>query len=393
MTTVGSVADTVQALTAWLVSEARLIDDTETLDLAIVEHLRGAGLPIVRYSTGVPSLHPQVDSFSTLWEQDKGLSFRQFRLEQASPTTLSESPIFIAYHEGRTVRCRLEGQPKPDEYEIVGELRARGMTDYLVLALPFADGSHKAMSFATDRTGGFTEEDIGILESLSHPLAAVIEVRYLRHMAGTLMDTYVGPVAGRRVLQGSIKRGSGEIIPAVIWFCDLKGFTTLSETLADQILIDTLNAYFDAVTQAIEAEGGEILKFIGDAVLAIFQHGDGDEAGAAARALAAAGTALASLDLANAERASAGPPAIECGIALHIGDVLYGNVGGANRLDFTVIGKAVNLASRIEGLTRELARPVLVSQAFADAHGGDFDDLGTFALKGIADRQTVLAPR
>ena len=284
-----NVGDTIQALTAWLVSEARLIGDTEALDLAIVERLRDAGLPIVRYTTGVPSLHPQVNSFSTLWEKDKGLTFRSYRLDPAGQKTLGSSPIFIAYHEGRSVRCPLEGPAQLDEYEIVGELRAEGLTDYLVVPLPFSDGSHKAMSFATDRAGGFTEDEIAILESLRNPLAAAIEVRYLRHMAGTLMDTYVGPVAGRRVLQGAIRRGSGEIIPAVIWFCDLKGFTTLSETLADQVLIDTLNAYFDAVTQAIEAEGGEILKFIGDAVLAIFQPGDGDEAGAAARALSASG--------------------------------------------------------------------------------------------------------
>jgi len=200
-------------------------------------------------------------------------------------------------------------------------------------------------------------------------------------------------VAGRRVLEGAIRRGSGETIPAAIWFCDLKGFATLSETLPDQVLIDLLNAYFDAVTQAIESQGGEILKFIGDAVLAIFQPCDGDEAGAAARAMVAANEALERLRMANSERTAVGAPEIECGIALHVGDVLYGNVGGANRLDFTVIGRAVNLASRIESLTRELARPVLVSDAFAAAHGGDFEDLGQFDLKGIAEARSVLAPR
>ena len=388
-----AVADTIAELAGWLISEARLIGDTEALDLAIVERLRGAGLPITRYTTGVPSLHPNVDSFSTLWEQGKGLTFRQFRVDPDNPQVLRGSPIFVAYQEGRTTRCRLEDPPEADEYDIAAELRQQGLTDYLVIALPFSDGSNKAMSFATDRPGGFSEDEVAILEGLRAALGATIEVRYLRHLAGTLMDTYVGPVAGRRVLEGAIRRGSGETISAAIWFCDLKGFTTLSESLPDQVLIDLLNAYFDAVTQAIESEGGEILKFIGDAVLAIFQPGEDDDAAAAARALAAADSALARIQAANADRSAAGAPAIECGIALHVGDVLYGNVGGANRLDFTVIGRAVNLASRIESLTRDLGRPVLVSDAFAAAHSGEFEDLGSFALKGIAEARRVYAPR
>ena len=387
------VADTIAELAGWLISEARLIGDTEALDLAIVERLRGAGLPITRYTTGVPSLHPNVDSFSTLWEQGKGLTFRQFRVDPDNSRVLRGSPIFVAYEEGRTTRCRLEGPAETDEYDIAAELRQQGLTDYLVIALPFSDGSNKAMSFATDRPGGFSEDEVAILEGLRAALGATIEVRYLRHLAGTLMDTYVGPVAGRRVLEGAIRRGSGETISAAIWFCDLKGFTTLSESLPDQVLIDLLNAYFDAVTQAIESEGGEILKFIGDAVLAIFQPGEDDDAAAAARALAAADSALARIQAANADRSAAGAPAIECGIALHVGDVLYGNVGGANRLDFTVIGRAVNLASRIESLTRDLGRPVLVSDAFAAAHSGEFEDLGSFALKGIAEARRVYAPR
>ena len=388
-----AVADTIAELAGWLISEARLIGDTEALDLAIVERLRGAGLPITRYTTGVPSLHPNVDSFSTLWEQGKGLTFRQFRVDPDNSQVLRGSPIFVAYEEGRTTRCRLEGPAETDEYDIAAELRQQGLTDYLVIALPFSDGSNKAMSFATDRPGGFSEDEVAILEGLRAALGATIEVRYLRHLAGTLMDTYVGPVAGRRVLEGAIRRGSGETISAAIWFCDLKGFTTLSESLPDQVLIDLLNAYFDAVTQAIESEGGEILKFIGDAVLAIFQPGEDDDAAAAARALAAADSALARIQAANADRSAAGAPAIECGIALHVGDVLYGNVGGANRLDFTVIGRAVNLASRIESLTRDLGRPVLVSDAFAAAHSGEFEDLGSFALKGIAEARRVYAPR
>jgi len=387
-----SVSADIGALSQWLQSEARLIGGTEATDQAIVDRLIDTGLPLARYTTGVPSLHPHVDSFSTLWERGKGMTIRHFRQETADSTELDRSPIMIAYHQGRSQRYRLEGDPDDGEYSLLTTFREAGLTDYVVLALPFSDGSHKAMSFATDRPGGFSDADIDLLHGLRHPMAAVIELGYLRHMSVTLMETYVGPVAGRRVLDGAIRRGSGETLRAVIWFCDLKGFTALSERLPGQVLIDTLNAYFDATTSAIETQGGEILKFIGDAVLAIFPPAQGDMAAAAGAALDAARDAAQQIERANEERVAAGAPAIECGIALHVGDVIYGNVGGRNRLDFTVIGPAVNLASRIEALTRDLNRQVLVSADFAAAATGDFEDLGSFDLKGLARRQSVFAP-
>jgi len=261
-----------------------------------------------------------------------------------------------------------------------------------VIPLPFRDATNKAVTFATDKPGGFSDNEIAILKGIQHALSATIEARYLRHLARMLMDTYVGPVAGRRVLQGQIKRGSGETIRAAIWFSDLKSFTALSERLPGQMLIDTLNAYFDAITPAIKTEGGEVLKFIGDAVLAIFQPKDEDEEDAVDRALAASQSAMERLKIENAARRQSESPEIACGIALHFGDMIYGNVGGENRLDFTVIGPAVNLASRIEALTREDDRPVLVSAEFAALHGGAFEDLGIVDLKGIGQRK-VFAPK
>ena len=406
-----AVSAAVAEIAHWLTSRARLIDDTEKLDQRIIERLRGAGLPIVRYFVAVPSLHPQVDGFGTLWEQGKGLQMHEHLLDEKGWGQLKDSPFYQVFYQGRGSRHRLSGPPAADEYTILGELRDGGMTDYVVLALPFSDGSHKAMTLATDAPQGFDEEQIALLDGLSHALAATIETRYLRHQTGMLMDTYVGPVAGRKVLQGAIKRGSGETIRAVIWFCDIKGYTALSERLSGETLLETLNSYFEVMTEAIESENGEVLKFIGDAILAIFQpgeHGDqpgehgnqnggqtgdqnGDQ-GAAVRALAAARTAIQDLEVVNNQRRGRGQPVIECGIALHLGDLLYGNVGGRRRLDFTVIGPAVNLASRIEALTRNLGQPVLVSAAFAETHGGAFENLGMFGFKGIARRSAVLAP-
>ncbi len=382
---------TIAELSAWLSGQVRLLNETGAMNEAIVAALRRVGLPVVRYTTGVPSLHPQVDSFSAVWEEGKGQSFRRFRLDEVGLQRLAKSPMSLAY-DGKTSRYDLTQPPQAGEFEILAELRAAGLTDYLVMALPFGDGSFKALTLATDAPDGFGDDDVAIVEGLRHPVAAVFEARYMRHLTRTLVDTYIGPVAGPKVLDGAIKRGEMETIRAVIWFCDLKGFTALSERVDGAQLLDTLNTYFDVITKAIADEGGEVLKFIGDAVMAIFQPADGGEAEAARRALRAAQAAVADLAGVNATRRDQGKVEIACGIALHTGDVLYGNVGGQSRLDFTVIGPAVNLAARIEGLTRETGRPVLVSADFTNLHGGAFESLGAFAFKGIAADSLVFAP-
>lgn len=376
----------------WFNSEARLINETDVLDQTIIDRLLAAGVPLYRYTTGIPSLHPMVDSFSALWEEDKGLSYRQFRLVDRPNLNVSTNAFMIAYRTGDIIRCRLDGPPEDDVYDMLAELRAEGCTDYLVIALPFSDGSYKAAGYATRAANGFSDDDISLLEQIRFAMAATLEVRYLRHMASTVMNTYVGPTAGQRVLDGEIKRGTGETIRAAIWFSDLKGFTATSESLDGPALLDYLNAYFDDITGAIEVNGGEVLKFIGDAVLAIFPSNEGAEAVATQNALTAATAAISAIAETNQQRQAEGLKDIQCGIALHYGDVFYGNVGGKTRLDFTVIGPAVNLSSRIEGLTRELGEDILVSSLFADLHPRSFTHKGCFALKGIADEADIFAP-
>src|SRR5262249_37007798 len=188
------------------------------------------------------------------------------------------------------------------------------------------------------------------------------------------------------------KRGMGETISAVVWACDLRGFTPLSEELSRERLIDLLNGYFGAMCQAVEQNQGGVLKFIGDALLAIFPVDGKDAAPACHRAPTAARAAVAAIDALNVERASGNEPMIVYGIALHVGDVIYGNIGGENRLDFTVIGPAVNLAVRIEGLCGELGRQILLSEAFVSAARIAVEPMGRFPLKGIAAPQSVSAP-
>jgi adenylate cyclase len=257
--------------------------------------------------------------------------------------------------------------------------------------VPFADGSHKALSLATQRPGGFAPHELKLFEAMIPPVAFNLEVQSLRRTARTLLDTYVGKQSGGRVLEGQIRRGTGETIRAVIWLCDLRGFTNLSEALSREVLIDLLNCYFGPMCDAVASEGGEILKFIGDAMLAIFPIGE-DAARTCKAALIAAERAQAALAEENERRRGAGLPRIEYGLALHLGDVIYGNIGSDTRLDFTVIGPAVNLTARIESMCRPLGRQLLLSSDFVKAGGTHAHSVGTFSLKGVGADQEIFVP-
>ena len=357
---------------------------------AFVNRVQQAGIELSRLTTGIHILHPQIDASSCLWRPGEPVTERRFRLSQGGMEQLQNSPMPIVYG-GRSFRARLEGSPQHGEYPILAELRAQGTTDYLALPLPFSDGSWKAVTYATRRPGGFTEAEVTLLQALTGPLAVVLEIQTLHRTALTLLDTYVGPIAGRRVLDGVIKRGMFESINAVIWFCDLRGFTELSEKLPGNEIISLLNDYFGAMTGVVERHGGEVLKFIGDALLAIFPLGGEDGPAAPQRALAAAQSVQADIESLNDAPARAGQPIIRFGLSLHPGEVLYGNIGGESRLDFTVIGQAVNVATRIESLCKELNRPVLVSGDFVKLCGGAFEFLGVFPLKGVGTDFPVYA--
>lgn len=372
----------------WLQSDGRKFRETAPFLDAFVRELRRVGVDISRATTGVPILHPQVDSLSCLWEEDKPVSERRFRLDAEGLRQFQNSPIYAVY-AGEAVRCRLDSPPSPDEFPILGELRGEGITDYIALPLPWSNGSWKAATFATRRRGGFPAEHIALLQGLVPMLAMILEIQALHRTTLTLLDTYVGPAAGRRVLDGAIKRGMSEGIRAVIWMCDLRGFTKLSERLPGDDLVGFLNDYFGAMSDAVERHGGEVLKFIGDALLAIFPLSGEDARPAAARALAAVDDAESTIQTLNQGRRAAGQPEIRFGLALHVGEVLYGNIGGAARLDFTVIGRAVNVAARIEALCRTLERNVLLSAEMAELCGDAVESLGAFPLKGVATEQTV----
>jgi adenylate cyclase len=373
----------------WLMTEGRKAAGPDDFLESFAVCLRRAGIDVTRITTGVPILHPQIWSFSGLWQLGKGAAERRYRADESQVSSLDNSPIKFAY-QGQPVRCRLTAPADGSEFPILEDLRRDGITDYIVLPVPFSDGTSKALSLATTRAGGFPDDQVALFEAMIPAVSFNLEIQALRRTARTLLDTYVGKQSGTRVLDGQIRRGMAETVPAVIWLCDMRGFTALSECLPRGVLIEMLNQYFGSTCEAVDANGGEVLKFIGDAMLAIFPI-RADAASACRSAVDAARTARESLTKVNQSRAAANLAQISYGAALHIGDVMYGNIGSDTRLDFTVIGPAVNLTARIESMCKELDRSLLLSAAFVRASGIEAELVGEFVLKGLHAKQRIYA--
>jgi adenylate cyclase len=275
----------------------------------------------------------------------------------------------------------------PDDFPLLRGLRDQGATDYVAFPLFFTDGSIHVATWTTKQKGGFTPQEFSDLQSVIAPLARVAEVRALRRTAENLLETYIGNQAGERVMAGKIRRGDVEAIRAAIWLSDMRGFTTLSERLPPKELIDLLNRYFDAQVPPILEGGGEVLKFMGDGLLAIFPiAGDGDASAVCRRALACALTARDRIaELPRTENTEG----TRFGLALHTGEVMYGNIGGGNRLHFTCIGPAVNLAARLEKVAAKIGATIVASAEFARHLPGELVHRGEFPVAGFAAPQTV----
>jgi adenylate cyclase len=254
----------------------------------------------------------------------------------------------------------------------------------------FIEGSIHASSWTTKEPGGFSDEHLDALRLMVRPLARLVEIINLRRIATTLLDTYVGNRAGERIWGGQIRRGHADTMQAAIWLSDLRGFTALSDRLAPETVVEILNRYFDCQVPAIRKHGGEILKFMGDGLLAVFPIADdrGNLADVCGRVVEAAREARAGVGMMEYSH-DAAIERFRFGVALHIGGILFGNIGGSNRLDFTCIGPAVNLAARLEKIAGRLGRTVVASEAFAGVCRGEWADLGEFPIAGMAIGQRV----
>jgi adenylate cyclase len=388
-----SIADRgeMQAVVDWLVEGAPGVGQPQDVLGGLCEQLLACGLPLHRVALFVTTLHPDVMGRRFLWHPGLGVQISEGSYDVLETDTYLRSPVSVVFRTGQTIRLPIASPDCPETYGIVEELRQEGVTDYLLHPLPFTNGEIHAVSWSTTRPGGFDGADIEAFEAIRLPFARLAEVYALRRTATTLLDTYVGRGAGARILQGRIRRGDVESIHAVILLADLRGFTSLSDTLPQDAVIGLLNAWFDCLVPPILARSGEVLKYMGDGLLAIFPTTD-DPSAACTAALGAAGEARTALAAINRERTDRGQPSLRHGMALHMGDVAYGNIGSAGRLDFTAIGPAVNRTARLETVARDLNRDLVVSAAFAAQSEQPLAALGSFALKGFREPQEVYAP-
>ena len=374
----------IKSAVDWLIDGARSAPQPQQVLAQLSERLIACGIPLWRVAVYVRTLHPQVMGRRFLWRPGAEVETSDAPFELLETELFRDSPIARVYRTGEVIRRKIVDPDCPNDFPVLVDLRAEEVTDYLASPLVFSNGDIHAVTCTTRQPGGFTNAQIAALEAVMTPLARVAEIRGLRRMASNLLDTYVGHDAGERILAGHIRRGDIEEIHAAIWLSDMRGFTALADRQPPRVLIDLLNRYFDCQVPVILDHGAEVLKFMGDGLLAIFAIA-GDETEVCKRALAAARQAQANV----ADLAKSAMQGLRFGLALHIGDVLYGNIGSGNRLDFTCIGPAVNFAARIEKLTSQVGREILASGEFARHCRGQFTALGEFSLPGFSAAQQV----
>jgi len=374
-----------KAVVEWLMDGARSTPLAQEVLSEICRRLTACGLPLWRAVVFVRTLHPQIVGRRFVWRPDTGTVVTDGAFDLLERDVFRNSPMTHVAATGEAFRRRLADPDCPLDYPILHDLRAEGVTDYVVSPLHFTNGEIHFASWATLQPGGFTDAEISAIDAIIVPLTRVAEIRALHRVANVLLSTYVGQNAGGRVLAGQIRRGHTDEIHAAIWLSDMRGFTKLADRLPPQALVDLLNRYFDCQVPLILDHGGEVLKFMGDGLLAIFPIGEG-AAPVCAQALAAA---LAARENVAAMQGTNEETDVRFGLALHVGDVLYGNIGSGNRLDFTTIGPAVNLAARLEKLAGQLGRTIVASQDFANYCGDALAPIGRFAVAGFAEQQTT----
>ncbi len=385
-----------QQLFDWLVAAG--LDGTaeEAMFHGLCERLNAAGLELMRGYLAAEVLHPLNEAKGIIWRRD-GVSREDYGLVTTPErqADYANSPLYQIIEEGvRRLRIRLDDGLEPGRFPLLHRLRAEAATDYFALAQPSHAGWGNALgivtTWATMRDGGFTPAQLELIEACMPALALSFKAIAGVETGHTLMRTYLGNDAGARVVAGEIRRGEAQAIDAVLWFSDLKGFTRLADTVEPASLMGLLNGYAEQLVNAIEAHGGDVLKFMGDGILAVFRGGIGLDP--CAQALAAALAARTAVGTLSAEREARGLPVTDFYLGLHRGTVLYGNIGSSTRLDFTVIGPAVNEVARIEQMCRSLEQPVVVSAAFAEACTADRErlvSLGRYALRGVGRAQEL----
>lgn len=370
----------------WLINETREQRFVDNIFAELCVRLQRAGIPLKRASLHLLIHHPQWLGARILWvngAQEATITRVDYDVRQR-PEYIG-SPVEEIQGGVAEIRENLERDPALGrKHGVYTELRASGLTDYVAWPMHHTLGKRHMVAFSTDRPGGFDDAHIAALTNMLPILALVSEIRMKNRLARTLLETYVGAHAGEMILAGATRRGSGTTVHAAILICDLRDFTKISDNWPRDDVIELLNDYFDAVSEPVAKYGGEILKFMGDGLLAIFPLNDPKACANLLHAVTEARQAMTALNDKNQKNGTA---PLRYGIGVHVGDVMYGNIGSRSRLDFTVIGPAVNMASRLETLTKQLGKPVLLSRAFADLVAGEFklEHVGEHSVRGFAE--------
>ncbi|MEJ1157621.1 adenylate/guanylate cyclase domain-containing protein [Prosthecomicrobium sp. N25] len=386
----------VAKLSEWLMRSSLQGLDLESLVRGFCDRIYAAGLPVDRINLTFSMLHPLYRAMGFTWRRGQGLEVENYAHSPAPERFLKSPYYFILQNNLESLRRRLDTGAK-FEFPLLDELRRKGATDYLAFVYSFGGGHDAGIgrgvmgSWTTDSRGGFSEPDLEALFSLQASLAVATKMAMQEKLAENVLTTYLGQEAGRNVLSGLVKRGDGETIRAALVIGDLRESTALAERDGRQLFTETLNRFFDALALPFSKNGGQILSFPGDGFLAIFPttRSSAGSRDACHRAYEAMIAGTARMNTLNRERLQAGMEPLGFGIGMHVGNVMFGNVGLAERLTYSAFGAAVNEVQRLQALTRKHGRSVIASREFVEASGGDWVHLGEEQLHGISEAREV----
>ena len=390
----------VDALADWLVDQALGNAPLEEIFEGTCTRLYAAGIPVARSHVTFRVLHPLYQAQALNWERNRGLKLESYAHGEEQDQW-RRSPLFhMIEHNVPHLRRHLAGESAMLDFELLVDLSRRGYTDYLAFVTRFDKsvetdeiGGGITGSWSTERDNGFTNEDIKSLQRIEQRLAVAFKINIQRKLTENILAAYLGPDAGRQVLNGQIRRGDGETIRAVIWYSDMRDSTRLADSMTGKSFLHALNEYFESTAGAVLQHGGEVLRFVGDAVLAIFPIRDGRDVRASCQlAIQAAEAAEANMAKVNEQRRHRGEPNLEFGLGLHVGDVLYGNIGVPERVEFSVVGSAANEVARLASLTKTVGTRILASASFAENMKDQWARVGEYELRGVAHAVPVYAP-
>ncbi|MGB7269759.1 MAG: adenylate/guanylate cyclase domain-containing protein [Albidovulum sp.] len=388
----------IDGISTWLRQSALNGSDLETITCGICERLSAIGIPLARVHVTFSMLHPLYTALGFTWLRGQPVEIEGYNLDtkKAPPERYLSSPYYQLVSKNLSHLRRRISPTAPPEFPVFEDIKHLGITDYLAFKQSFGDAEEKGMlgSWATDAGEGFSEEMIKALLHIQNNFAVAAQMAVLRKLAGNMLTTYLGGNAGERVLSGQIRRGDGETVRAALVMVDMRSSTALAENGGRQVFIDTLNEFFDAVATPFNRDGGEILSFVGDGFLAVYPCERQKLASqtAARAAMNAARTAVIRMQALNRNRAERGLDEIRFGIGLHVGNVMYGNVGLQSRLTFSAFGAAVNEVQRLESLTKKFNHPIVASEMFKDYCDGDWQFAGQEELRGVPETVSVFLP-